>query len=106
MIEILNYEEPKQEKDGWIPVKEHLPKDNESVLISFINTFGKYRTSEDGKYFLDKHGNISLICPCSGWYRKKGQPLDGFYTDNGFYFGTSGLKVTAWMPLPEPYKED
>ena len=70
----------------WIPVTERLPKEWDSVLITF-----------SGKY-----GNLTVV------HAVGTGSLDGI---NGWYFDeidgyTERLKVEAWMPLPEPYKAE
>lgn len=71
----------------WIPVTERLPERNKSVLLCM-----KSRPSRTG------------MCIQTGSY------------DNGFWFvqGAAGYEslatfefhVLAWMPLPEPYREE
>ena len=72
---------------GWIPVAERMPERNKSVLLCM-----KSRSSRTG------------MCIQTGSY------------DNGFWFiqGAAGyeslatfeFRVLAWMPLPEPYREE
>lgn len=71
----------------WIPVSERLPEDEVDVLVWF-------------EYY--RYGN----------YNRLFQTIGISYTYNGewsgFVNGQSGwirLKVIAWMPLPEPYRE-
>ena len=79
----------------WIPVDEKLPE-----LYECEGGFGI------GKY---KCSNPVLICAEKPFY-DLGRVLIGFY-EEGFgwtdYQGTSDgpIYVTAWMPLPEPYRE-
>ena len=68
----------------WIPVSEELPEDEGLVLVT-VN---------------DKHNNLTFenalitgcYCYAEGWI------LEG-------YIDWVDPNVTAWMPLPEPYKE-
>lgn len=64
----------------WIPVSERLPEDRELVLFST-----KTDRVFEGRYFDDNTDRQ--------WYSFRD---DTFAWDN---------VVTAWMPLPEPYKE-
>lgn len=69
-----------EEAERWIPVTERLPAYGEDVLISiggYCNVGYVVPVNEEERY------NWYF----SGWYHS---PND----------------VTAWMPLPEPYKED
>lgn len=77
LVQKLNAEE---KKHRWIPVEERLPDENKYVLMSF--------------YGLE-------------------EPAIGMYEENEWYLGYAyggetcisiGLLVSAWMPLPEPYK--
>ena len=70
-------------KQRWIPVSEKLPKDRKPVLV----TAYWHETYQDmvGSYF----GNGDWWC--APW-NNTGEPQQL-------------LKVKAWMPLPEPYKE-
>ena len=60
--------------DQWIPCSERLPKLGQICLVTRANWFGKPRLEIAG-YWLD------------GW-RIKGH----------------NTEISAWMPLPEPYK--
>lgn len=67
---------------GWIPVKERLPENKTYVLVT-IGIPGR-----------QPHAR-------SGWYQ------DGFFhNDNGDVWRATDIEVKAWMPLPEPYRED
>ena len=72
------------ERSEWIPVSERLPEENETVLIS-----AKYiaHLSRSAPYV--EEGFLTR----SGWYSA--------YGDN---YSDLLAEVTAWMPLPEPYK--
>ena len=74
-----------REKHRWIPVTEKLPEPETYILVSFDNftlpDIATYRVDDDG----------------SGAF----YPGDEDYT-----YLSVGLYVNAWMPLPEPYKEE
>lgn len=78
LIEIQQYNE--QCRYHWIPVEERLPEEDERVMISTRNGVVKEGT------YAERYGYTM---------RK------GFFTENCF----EDLQgVTAWQPLPEPYK--
>ena len=70
-----------EKENGWIPVSERLPEKCEDVLTSvkFTGCLGRYGTFK-------KIGHIDYYGKWSG--------------------DCIGGEVIAWMPLPEPYKED
>lgn len=66
----------------WISVDERLPEDSREVLCWYLNTEGRY-------------------CYVIGSYSRR--LFEGWETDidnNECYY--SPVKVTHWMPLPEP----
>ncbi len=68
----------------WIPISEKLPENNKEVLLSFENlettAVGRYEEDEEGGAFYLSNDTIT----CSN----------------------QGMFVNAWMPFPEPYKEE
>jgi hypothetical protein len=72
------------ERMRWIPVSERLPKDGQTVWITFINEAGKHT---GGATF--KQGKFYYVAE----------------TDNGYYEEVYSC-VTHWMPLPEPPAEN
>ena len=72
--------------DGWIPVGERLPEEEVSVLAQWE------------KY--DKYLNVKLIYLDVMWLDDAEKKV--FETINGVPNG----KVTAWRPLPEPYRPE
>ena len=63
---------------GWIPVKERLPEKDTEYLITRDGSLGMSIVDIASWSNLEKHNN-------------------GFYKAN---------MIIAWMPLPEPYRED
>lgn len=62
-------------KNGWIPVSEKLPEDERMVLVTCQTKKGIRSTNRA-------------------------------YYDGKFWHGSGSMSgVTAWQPLPEPYKE-
>lgn len=63
---------------GWVSVKDRLPEDAKDVLINIVGLMPKI-----GCYL------------STGWF----EAVLGYEYESGY-------KVTHWMPLPEPPKED
>lgn len=66
----------------WIPVSERLPDDKTYVLTT-IQVNGRQPHARSGFY----HGGF-------------------FHNDNGETWRATEKPLKAWMPLPEPYRED
>ena len=68
----------------WIPCSERLPEEEEYILLSFAN----YTGLDIGRYENDGEN-------------------DNFYPgDEEETYAHYGLIVNAWIPLPEPYREE
>lgn len=90
MIEQLQEDLEQDEKEnGWIPVSERLPKEDGRYLVTFKHGI---------KVCMVGYGSCKrtvLGCPIGhGWYSLEEAQ---YYADDS---------IIAWMPLPEPYKED
>lgn len=70
---------------NWIPVDERLPDPDKHILVSFIN----FSLPMIGRYTVDDD---------DGGTFRVGDEDESFYEHD--------LYVNAWMPLPEPYKEN
>ena len=66
----------------WIPVSERLPNNDDFVIVTI----------------LDESGDTPYRCSDFGWYLDK---ADCWIID-----AEQRTDVIAWMPLPEPYKEE
>ena len=82
-IEIIN-QVAEEYNNGWIPVETRFPEDDKYVLLSFSNftlpMIGRYEEDEEGGAFY--LGDEDETCV------------------------SQDLFVNAWMPLPEPPKEE
>ena len=68
----------------WIPVKEQLPETDDYILLSFSN----FSLPQIGRYEEDEEGGAFYI------------------GDEAETCISQDLYVNAWMPLPEPYREE
>ena len=72
--EIIRSHMDEVKNDGWIPVEERLPEDERMVLVTCQTKKGIRSTNRA-------------------------------YYDGAFWHGSGSMSsVTAWQPLPEPYK--
>lgn len=73
-----------ERKSEWIPISERLPEDESYILVSFENCtmpdIARYEENDEGGTF--------------------------YPGDDEKSYSSYGIFVNAWMPLPEPYRED
>ncbi len=72
----------------WIPCSERLPEVGRTYIVT-----GRMKYEWDKKY--DYFVDAAAYSPVDGW--------DTFH-DN--YEGQQDFAIIAWIPLPEPYRED
>lgn len=86
MEKLARYEDAEEnDRFGqWIPCSERLPEDESYILVSFQNStmpdVARYKENDEGGAF--------------------------YPGDDEKSYSSYGLFVNAWMPLPEPYRED
>lgn len=99
MIEKLQDDLEQDEKEkGWIPVKYHQISEKERAE-EFISKDIQYmldcKMPDDGQEILVTNGETTWQDTCF-------IDCDGYYLDSNYDW----IDITAWRPLPEPYKED
>lgn len=85
---------PTIEPQRWIPVDEGMPKDGTDCLVTYSNGFVKIATFAEDLYEFDEYD----------FHDKRGVAGWCYFDDEYGYQEYSD--VIAWMPLPEPYKEE
>lgn len=104
IVELLLADLEQDEKEnGWIPVSEGLP---EFKKIDVLGSPDIYKTE---KVFVQTKRGEMFVAWCH-----KTVYISKIFSDEYLWYthGTGGRKmrvmskVIAWMPLPEPYKED
>lgn len=99
MIEQLKDDLEQDEKEnGWIPVKYHQISEKERAEESIsknIQYMLDCKMPDDGQEILVTNGETT-------WQDTSFIDCDGYYLDIGYDW----IEITAWQPLPKPYKED
>ena len=107
----------------WIPVKERLPEEDGKIIVTEKYTFHSYTSimfySKNIKEWVDN--NISVTEAPFEYIDEENEDIEdtsnlyGFFevedvmTDEGYVTNIrvySTKNISAWMPYPEPYKED
>ena len=99
MIEQLQDDLEQDEKEnGWIPVKYHQISEKERAEESISNDIQYMldcKMPDDGQEILVTNGETT-------WQDTSFIDCDGYYLDSGYDW----IDITAWRPLPDPYKGD
>lgn len=95
---LLDDLEQDENENGWIPVKYHQISEKERAEESISN---------DIQYMLDckmpdDEQEILVTDGKSTWQDTSFIDCEGYYLDSNYDW----IEITAWRPLPEPYKED
>ena len=96
MVTALGYKHEKTAQQ-WIPCSERLPKTKYDDGIpseeKFIVTVKETWNNEDSQYHIDLACNL-------------GDYIDNFWDTYNDWKEGQDVHVIAWMPLPDPYRED
>ena len=95
---LLSDLEQDENENGWTPVKYHQISEKERAEESISN---------DIQYILDckmpdDEQEILVTNGETTWQDTNFIDCDGYYLDSNYDW----IDITAWQPLPEPYKED
>lgn len=91
-------EQDEKENNSWIPVKYHQISEKERAEESISNDIQYMLDCEmpdDGQEILATNGETT-------WQDTSFIDCDGYYLDSNYDW----IEITAWRPLPDPYKED
>lgn len=95
---LLDDLEEDEKENGWIPVKYHQISEKERAEESISNDIQYMldgKMPDDGQEILVTNGETT-------WQDTSFIDCDGYYLDSNYDW----IEITAWQPLPEPYKED
>lgn len=88
----------------WIPVSEGLPEDTKPVIVTWKNTDPKsYYQYIVGKHFI---GTAHYMNGKWFWYSSVTEDLLAEYGRCDSEEFDEAIEAVAWMPMPEPYRED
>lgn len=98
--------------DGWIPISERLPEPYKLVEVTvycseWISNYDSVWVSENEKIHHDEEYLVGIGCmDKDGYWIFYDQDGNEIYCDKelGSNKGNLYIVVTAWQPLPEPYK--
>ena len=97
IVELLLADLEQDEKEnGWIPVSEKLPEERDWFLAVFRELDTGYQSLPRVAEFINRPDDEHATS--DGWH------IIDFFEGPKEYIKL--LKCVAWMPLPEPYKED
>lgn len=95
---LLDALEQNEKENGWIPVKYHQISEKERAEESISNDIQYMldcKMPDDGQEILVTNGETT-------WQDTSFIDCDGYYLDSNYDW----IDITAWQPLPDPYKED
>ena len=90
--------EQDEKENGWIPVKYHQISEKEHTEESIskdIHYMVDCKMPDDKQEILVTNGKTTWQDMCC-------IDSDGYYLDSNYDW----IEITAWRPLPEPYKEE
>ena len=104
VVDMLEKLPSAQAEQRWIPCSERLPEDIRPVIVTWKNTDPKSYY----QYIVGKHFTGTACYKNGKWYWYSSTTEDmlaeyGRYDSEEF---DEAIECIAWMPLPEPYREE
>lgn len=87
--------------NGWIPISERLPKEHASVFAKFKGT-DKWNNAMFEK--ISDIVNVTVVDESGEGVTTHAHLVDGKWSCDLLKVNKA-YRITAWQPLPEPYKE-
>lgn len=84
-----------ESRPRWIPVTERLPEEDVAVLVSYRYKEGEGDTSQ-----------LNINITSYGQMYFGGNKVEIHHWREPFKYFHNNYEVIAWMPLPEPYREE
>lgn len=89
--------QPERKAGGWIPCSERLPERHQKVLLTIYGT--DVIRMKQGESFKDAFARIRKNVRVSVGYRSE----ERWYGADGYPMIVAPI---AWMPMPDPYREE